>query len=168
MKTILSFRPLLCLGGLFSFLFFLATYLLEYGFGLEPCPLCYLQRGMLFIISLVFCLGVLQNCKQHGRLVYGAILFVCSMLGGALASRQLWLQYISPVHESNCFAGFEKMLELMPLWEVLKETLQGSQECGQIDFALLGLPLSAWSLFSFIGLGTYVVILSWLQIKRRI
>ena len=173
MKTILRFRTLLFLGGLLSILFFLGTYLLEYGFGLEPCPLCYLQRGLLFIISLVFCLGVLQNCKQRGRLVCGrlvycAILFVCSVLGGALASRQLWLQYISPIHESNCFAGFEKMLELMPLWEVLKETLQGSQECSQIDFTFLGLPLSAWSLFSFMGLGMYVLILCCLQIKRRI
>lgn len=168
MKTMPSFRTLLCLGGLLSFIFFLVTYLLEYGFGLNPCPLCYLQRGMLFIISLVFCLGVLQNCKQQGRLVYSAILFFFSILGGTLALRQLWLQYISPVHESNCLAGFTKMLELMPLWEVLKETLKASQECSQIDFNFLGLPLSAWSLFSFIGLGTYVVILFWLQIKRRI
>ena len=168
MKISLRFRTLLCLGGLLSFFFFLSTYLLEYSFGLEPCPLCYLQRGILFIVSLVFCLGCLQNCKQHGRLVYGAILFVCSMLGGALALRQLWLQYISPVHESTCFAGFQKMLELMPPWEVLQETLQGSQECGQIDFTFLGLPLSAWSFFSFMCLGIYVLILCWLQIKRRI
>ena len=168
MKMILGFRALLFLGGLLSLLFFLGTYLIEYGFGLEPCPLCYLQRGMLFILFLVFCLGVLQNCRQHGRLVYCAILFVFSLLGGALASRQLWLQYISPMHESSCLPGFAKMLALMPLWEVLKETLQGSQECGQIDFSFLGLPLSAWSLFSFMGLGLYVLILCWAQIKRRI
>lgn len=168
MKTILKFRTLLFLGGLLSFLFFLGTYLLEYGFGLEPCPLCYLQKGLLFIIFLVFCLGVLQNCKQQGRVVYCAILFFLSILAAALASRQLWLQYISPVHESNCFAGFEKMLALMPLWEVLKETLQGAQECSQIDFIFLGLPLSAWSLFGFMGLGLYVLILCWIPIKRRI
>jgi disulfide bond formation protein DsbB len=168
MKIILSFRSLLFLGGLLSLLFFLSTYLFEYGFGLEPCSLCYLQRCMLFILSLVFCLGVLQNCQQHGRLVYCAILFVCSMLGGALASRQLWLQYVSPPHESSCLPGFEKMLELMPLWEALKETLQGSQECSQMSFTFLNLPLSAWSLFGFMGVGVYVLILCWLQIKRRI
>ncbi len=168
MKITTSFRTLFFLGGFLSFLLFLGTYLLEYGFGLEPCPLCYLQRAMLFIITFVFFLGILQNCKQHGRLVYCAILFVCSILGGAFALRQLWLQYIAPVHESNCFAGFEKMLELMPIWQVLQETLQASQACSQIDFRLLGLPLSAWSLFGFIGLATYVFVLSWLQIKRRI
>ena len=168
MKIILSFRTLLFLGGLFSLLFFLGTYLLEYGFGLEPCPLCSLQRGILFILALLFCCSVLQNCKKQGRFVYCMLLFFFSLLGGSLALRQLWLQYISPVHESNCFAGFEKMLTFMPLLDVLKETLAGSAACSQIDFSFLGLPLSAWSLFSFISLGGYIFSLCWLQIKRRI
>lgn len=168
MKITLNFRMLLFIGGFVGLVLFLLTYLLEYGFDAEPCPLCYLQRGMLFAITLVFSLGALQNCKQQGRLIYCAILFLLSILGAALATRQLWLQYILPPQESNCFAGFQKMLELMPLWEVLKETLQGSSACSAIDFTLLDLPLSAWSLFGFIGFGLYVLLLYKLKIKRRI
>jgi disulfide bond formation protein DsbB len=168
MKMMLNFRTLLFVGGFLSLVLLLGTYLLEYGFGAEPCPLCYLQRGILFAITLVFCLAGLQNCKQNGRLIYCAILFFLSMLGVALASRQLWLQYISPLNESNCFAGFQKMLTLMPLWEVLKETFRGSSACSTIDFTVLRLPLSAWSLFSFMGFGVFFLILCWLQIKRRI
>lgn len=168
MKMAANFRTLFFGGSLLSLTLFLMTYGLQYGFNLEPCPLCHLQRGMLFIIFFVFCLGMIQNCKQQGRLIYCAILFFFSVIGAALASRQLWLQYASPLQESNCFAGFEKMLELMPLWEVLKEILQGSSACSQIDFTFLSLPLSAWSLFTFMGLGLYALILYWLQIKRRI
>ncbi len=168
MKITVNFRTLFFGGSFVSLILFLMTYGLEYGFNLEPCPLCHLQRGTLFIIFFVFCLGMIQNCSQRGRMVYCAILFIFNVIGGALASRQIWLQYISPLQESNCFAGFEKMLELMPLWEVLKEILQGSSTCSQIDVTFLRLPLSAWSLFSFIGLGLYALLLYWLQIKRRI
>lgn len=168
MKMRLNFRTLFFMGGLLGLMLFLVTYLFEYGFGAEPCPLCHLQRGMLFAIILVFFLGALQNCKQQGRLIYCAILFFLSLLGTALAARQLWLQYVSPLKESNCFAEFQKMLELMPLWEVLKETLHGSQACSAIDFTFLSLPLSAWSLFSFIGFALYILFLYRLQIKRRI
>lgn len=168
MKKTWTFRSLFFSGALVSLLFFLGTYVLQYGFNLEPCPLCYLQRFILLMISVVFWLGVLQNCKNMGRLVYCAFAIFFSMLGSALALRQLWLQYVSPVNESSCLAGFTTMLELMPLWEVLTETLQGTQECSKIDFTFLSLSLPAWSLLSFMGFGAYILILVWLQIKRRI
>lgn len=168
MKITWTFRSLFFLGALLSLVFFLGTYVLQYGFNVEPCPLCYLQRFVLLIISLVFWLGVIQNCKHDGRLVYCAVGFIFSLLGSVLALRQLWLQYMPPVHESSCLAGFTTMLEFMPLWEVLTETLQGTQECSKIDFTFLGLSLPGWSLLNFMGFGVYILILCWLQIKRRI
>ncbi len=168
MKSLLKFRALFFLGTVLSFTLFLTTYGLEYGFGLEPCPLCHLQRCMLFIIFIGFSAGALQNCQQTGRLIYCIILFVCGVLGGTLAVRQLWLQYVAPVQESHCLAGFKQMLASMPLWEVFQEMLQGSQECSQVDFTFLNLPLSAWSLLSFAGFCVYVLFIYWLQIKRRI
>lgn len=166
MKIVITFRSLFFLGALISLIFLLGTYVLEYGFQLEPCPLCYVQRGALFGIVVLFWLATLQNCKGNGRLIYCASIFIFSILGIVLASRHLWLQYVSPVHESNCLAGFEQMLEFMPLLEVLKETFHGSQECSKIDFTFLALPLPAWSLFSFVGFAGFSLVLGWLHIKK--
>jgi disulfide bond formation protein DsbB len=168
MNIPLTFRTLFFGGGLISLALLLCAYLLEYFFNLVPCPLCYLQRFVLFGIIALFWLGTLQNCKKTGRLIYCGSVFTLSTVGILLAARQLWIQIISPVSESNCLAGFEKMLQFMPLWEVLKETIHGTQECSAIDFTVLFLPLSAWSLFSFMGFAIFSIMIGWLQIKRRI
>lgn len=168
MKIAITFRSLFFVGALASLFCFLGTYFLQYVLALEPCPLCYLQRGALFLVMLTFWVGVLHNAKQTGRLIYSGFVLLFSTLGAALAIRQLWLQYVSPVEEQNCLAGFEQMLALMPLWEVLQETLSGSPECSKIDFTFLNLSLPAWSLLVFIGFVIYTIALGWLQIKRRI
>jgi len=167
MKLTINFRVLFFLGALTSLLFLLGSYTLEYGFKLEPCPLCYLQRYVLFGIFFLFALGTLQNCQQIGRLIYCALIFIVSMLGSVLATRQLWLQHNPPMNESNCLAGFEKMLEFMPLWEVLKESFQGTPDCSKIDFTFLTLSLPAWSLLSFMGFAILSLVLGWFHLKKR-
>lgn len=170
MKTQLNFRLLFILGGVVSLAFLTIAYFLEVHYKLSPCPLCYLQRYILWIMIAIFSMGAIQNCKNIGRIIYSSGIIFVSTLGALLATRHLWLQYFisNTDSASNCMAGFEKMLKFKPLLEVLKEVLTSSQECTKIDFTLLNLSLSGWSLLGFVGLNCFGVLMIWLQIKRRI
>lgn len=169
MKLTLSFRLLCMQGGLISALILSSAYGLEYGFGLEPCPLCLLQRYALWGSALLFWCGVFASRRTLGRLILssGAALF--SLLGAVIAARHVWMQYLTPPAELEaCTASFQRLLAYAPLWEVLKKTFSASQDCARIDFSLLGLSLPVWSLLSFIALAILGASVVWLTVKRRI
>ncbi len=170
MKIQPTFRILFLLGGIATVAVLGFAYFLEYYFDLNPCPLCYLQRYLLWSIMILFALGALQNCLNWGRYIYSAGIMFISTLGILLASRHLWLQYFISATDitSTCMAGFETMLKFKPLLEVLKDVLTTSQECTKIDFTLLTIPLSGWSFLGFMGIICFVVVIVGLQIKRRI
>lgn len=169
MSIPLTFRKLFMFGGLTSLLLLGSAYFLEYYFVLDPCPLCLLQRYILWGMVVIFLLGALQNCRSFGRLLYCIAIETLCILGIILAGRHVWLQHLPPTSSiPTCTAGFEKMLTFKPLHEILKTMLTESHACAQIDFTLLGFSLSAWSLLFFMGLALFILIIFTLQIKRRI
>ncbi len=168
MNLTFSFRQLLAMGALASFIIIGSAYGLEYFLQLEPCPLCLIQRYVLWCIGFLCGIGALQNCKNIGRLFYCAGIFLFSFLGIALASRQLWLQYFSPAEVANCIAGFDQLFAFKSIPEIIREIFTASPECSKIDFTILHISLTGWSLLFFIGFALYSLILGWRQIKRRI
>lgn len=168
MKNALNFRFLFCLGGSVCLMLLGSAYFLEYYFKLEPCPLCLLQRYVLWGMAILFGIGILQNPKQWGRIVYCGLIAVLSTIGLALATRHVWLQHLPPSTEiPTCTAGFEKMLAFKPFLEVLKNMLTESHGCALVDFTILGFSLSFWSLLCFIGFIAFNFILMVLQIKSN-
>ncbi len=145
-----------------------SAYALEYGYDLEPCSLCYLQRYLLWALCFMFWVGAIFNHRNLCQYFYCPTSLIICLLGMALSIRQLWLQYFTAGETSNCTAGFEKMLEFQPFFTALKETVMNGDGCGAIDFTLFALPLSAWSLLSFTVFFIYtVIILRWIT-KRRV
>jgi protein dithiol:quinone oxidoreductase len=161
-------KKLFMLGGALSVGLLGSAYFLEYYLHLRPCPLCYLQRYMLWGLCLFFWGGALHNPKSWGRVFYTTGILILSALGTLLAGRQVWLQYGATQPAPNCMAGFEKMLEFKPLFEVFKEIFAGTQDCAQVDFQFLSLSLAGWSLLNFIAFFVLSVWIAWLQYKRRI
>ena len=135
------------------------AYLLEYGFGLEPCALCLLQRYVLWMIALVVCLAFLQNPYRIGTRLYALSLLLLSGMGILLSTRHLWVQYGSiPDTIVPCTAELQTLLQFKPLFSVLADVLRNTHDCARID-KLFGLPLSAWSMMSFIML---IVVVLWI------
>jgi disulfide bond formation protein DsbB len=156
----LEFRALCILGGIISISVLTFAYLLEYGFNLEPCPLCLLQRYVLWIIFGTFVIGAIHNGQSIARTVYCASVFLVSIIGIALSSRHVWLQYFAPPGISDCMAGLDRMLAFKPFTEVLKEILfHTSAECARIDFTVLKLSLPAWTLIGFIGFAVFSLLI---------
>lgn len=164
----LKFRNIFLTGFIFCFSVLLAAYYIEYQLLIEPCPLCLLQRIVFALIGLVFFIGYLANPVNIGRYLSSAMISLFAMMGIALAARQIWLQHLPPDQVPSCSAGVERLLELYPILDVLSLILKGTAECAEIDFEILTLPLSNWSLLGFSGFFFISIALIVLQKKRRI
>src|SRR5437868_3843727 len=90
-----------------------ANYLQFYK-GINPCPLCILQRFTIGILGLLFLLGIGFAVKKFSRLSLGIFSFIVSSLGIVLAGRQVWLQHLPPSTNANCEASLEYMLKVLP------------------------------------------------------
>lgn len=134
---------LICITSLAS-----AAYL-QYVIGLEPCPLCLLQRWMLIIITLWLCIALIHGAS---KIIYPIGLLVFSALGAMIAARQVWLQHLPTADQPACGPSLDFLLENFPVTEALSYVFTGSGECAVIDWTFLGQSIAMWSLLLFLGL----------------
>lgn len=140
-----------------------ALFYLEGVLYLEPCPLCIIDRVVLTGIGLVFLLAAMHNPGRTGQRGYAGLNLVLVGLGGAVAGRHVWLQHLPADKVPECGASLEYMLETLPLNQTLRKVLQGSGECAEVQWTLLGFSIPEQTLLLFAGLGGLVL----LQLLRR-
>jgi protein dithiol:quinone oxidoreductase len=86
---------------------------LQHVVGLEPCPMCIVQRYAMTLIGVVALLGLVWRSVLGGRVL--AVLAVLLAAGGAfVAARQTWLQWYPP-EVASCGRDFYGMIESFPL-----------------------------------------------------
>jgi disulfide bond formation protein DsbB len=148
---------LLACVGLLGFALFA-----QYGLGLEPCPLCILQRIAVLVVGVLFLLALLHNPGDRGARVYGALIDVGAIAGIAVAARQIWIINQPPGSVAECGASLDYMMAVLPLHEVLGKVLTGSGECAKVDWQFLGLNMPTWVLISLVVVGTWGLAVNWL------
>jgi len=146
---------LICAGGL-GFAYYAQFYL-----GLEPCPLCILQRLALLVLGVLFLLVTVHNPNGWGARVYDALIGSAAGIGACIAARHVWLQHLPLEETPRCGPGLDYLLETLPLREIVREVLTGSGECAKVDWTLLGLSIPEWTLLLFLGLGVLGVMGNW-------
>jgi protein dithiol:quinone oxidoreductase len=117
--------------------------------GIEPCPMCILQRYAFVVVALIALLGALHGPRGGMRRVYAALLVLVSLIGAGIAARQTWIQ-IYPPELAECGPGLEYMLDTFPLAEALPKIFRGSGDCSLVDWSFLGLSIANWSLLCFV------------------
>lgn len=120
--------------------------------GLEPCPLCVLQRFAMIGTGLIFLLAFIHGPGQSGARIYGVLAALVAGTGALVAGRHIWLQNLPPEDVPACGPGLEYMLDVFPLADTLKMVFTGSGECAEVQWQLLGLTMPEWVLLSFLGL----------------
>ena len=138
-------------------------YYLQYIQGLEPCPLCMVQRLFFYLLIATFVIAALHSPKRVGAWIYTAFAVLFAAGGAATAGRQVWLQHLPADKVPQCGPDLFFMLENMPLSRTLQKLIQGSGECAKVDWTFLGFSIAEWSLLWFIALAVYAL---WLAARR--
>jgi len=115
--------------------------------GLEPCPMCIVQRYALALVALLA--GVAAIGRARALHVTGAVLVVLAAgFGAFVAARQSWLQWYPP-EVASCGRDFYGMIETFPLQRAIPMIFKGSGDCTKIDWTFLGGSIANWSFLAF-------------------
>ena len=138
---------------------------LQHVVGLEPCPMCIVQRYALVLIAL--CAGLAGATGKKIFQASGTGLTLLLALGGAfVAARQSWLQWYPP-EVASCGRDFYGMIETFPLKRAIPMIFKGSGDCSKVDWTFLGGSIANWSFVCFVGIAALAALLLWRQAFRR-
>jgi len=143
---------------IFLLIFIACTGLLGFGLylehvqGLEPCPLCVLQRIAYVVIAIVALAGAIHGTENLMKYIYAGLIIVASLAGAGIAGRQVWLQHLPPDQVPECGPGYEYLMDVFPLDEALGMIFTGSGECAEVKWTFLSFSIAEWSLLMFIVL----------------
>jgi disulfide bond formation protein DsbB len=140
---------------LFGLIFFLvlaalgAGYYIQHGLGIEPCPLCIVQRLAFVAVGMAALLGLVLAAGRAAAIVLAALTSLLAMAGAGVAAWHLWIK-ANPPESFSCGRPFAWMIENMPLTQVVPKLFKGEADCLQESWTLLGLGIPHWSLILFL------------------
>ena len=135
---------------------------LQYVEGLEPCPLCMLQRICVMAMGVVFLVAAFHNPGRAGAGVYALLQLLIGGAGAAIAARQVWLQSLPKDQVPACGMGLNYMLETLPFTDAMRQVLEGSGECAEKGWEFLNLSIAGWTLVFFVAM----IVASFALIRR--
>lgn len=123
---------------------------LQHVVGLEPCPMCIVQRYVMILIALVALVGSAFGSRRAAWITGAWLVLLC--VGGAyVAARQSWLQWYPP-EVVSCGRDFYGMIETFPLKRAIPMIFKGGGDCTQIDWTFLGGSIANWSFVCFVAI----------------
>ncbi|MFN7855571.1 MAG: disulfide bond formation protein B [Acidovorax sp.] len=130
---------------------------LQHVVGLEPCPMCIVQRYALICVA-VFALLASAGGNKSWWMGWGALALLLSGFGAFVAARQSWLQWYPP-EVATCGRDFYGMIENYPISRSIPMIFRGSGDCTAIDWTFLGGSIANWSFVCFVGFALVLVLL---------
>lgn len=120
---------------------------LQHVVGLEPCPMCIVQRYALVAVAVLAGLAAASRAKRL-QIGAGLLLLLSAGFGAFVAARQSWLQWYPP-EIATCGRDFYGMIETFPLQRAIPMIFKGSGDCTKIDWTFLGGSIANWSFLCF-------------------
>jgi disulfide bond formation protein DsbB len=133
--------------------------------GLDPCPMCIVQRYALVLVGLWAAVwGWVRplHTSTWGLRFGGAGLATIAGFGAFTAARQSWLQWYPP-EVLSCGRDLYGMIESFPLRRVIPMVFSGRGDCSKIDWTFLGLTIANWS---FLVFSAMLLVGVWLLVRR--
>ena len=122
---------------------------LQHVVGIEPCPMCIVQRYALVSIAIISGLAAIGGRKSV-LLGWSALMLASAVFGAYVAARQSWLQWYPP-EVVSCGRDFYGMIETFPLQRAIPMIFKGSGDCSKIDWTFLGGSIANWTFLCFVG-----------------
>jgi len=137
---------------------------LQHVVGLEPCPMCIVQRYALVLIAIIAALAGVTG-KKSLQISAAVLLAVLAGLGAFVAARQSWLQWYPP-EVVSCGRDLYGMIETFPLQRAIPMIFKGSGDCSAVDWTFLGGSIANWSFLCFVLIGLLSLLLFTRQLRR--
>ena len=132
---------------------------LQHVVGLEPCPMCIVQRYALILVAV--CAAFAGATDRKALHILGALLLVALASSGAfVAARQSWLQWYPP-EVVSCGRDLYGMIENFPLQRLVPMLFRGSGDCSKVDWTFMGGTIANWSFLWFCAVGSISVLMTW-------
>lgn len=135
---------------------------LQHLVGLEPCPMCIVQRYALVLVALSALAGACSR-PRTGQGVALVLVLLFSSGGAFVAARQSWLQWYPPEVQS-CGRDFYGMIETFPLQRAIPMIFKGSGDCTKVDWTFLDGSIANWS---FVCFATLLLLSLWTLWRLR-
>lgn len=127
-----------------------AALISQYGFGMNPCPLCLYQRWPYGIIIVLGALGVLMGLKNKDKIA-ALLVFLCGLAlltGGYIAAYHVgveqhwWKSFLE-----GCTVDFGNAADLLKQIESTR-----AARCDEIPWSMFGISMAGYNaLVSFIA-----------------
>jgi protein dithiol:quinone oxidoreductase len=159
MFAFLSARRFHGLVAFAAFALLAVAFYMEYQMGLEPCPLCMLQRIVFFCVGMVSLASALTASVKM-RKICAWLVVILSVMGAVLAIRHLYLQSLPTNELPACLPGLSYMFEVFPWQEIMQAMVMGTGECGEVSWTLFGISIPGWTLVAFTGMAMLNIIIA--------
>lgn len=130
--------------------------------GLEPCPMCIVQRYALILVIIVAVIAAVMS-GDRGQAIAIVVMGALAAGGAFVAARQSFLQWYPP-EVMSCGRDLYGMIESFPLKRVIPMIFKGSGDCSAVDWSFLGLTIANWSFLCFSGIAALATLL---VLRRR-
>jgi disulfide bond formation protein DsbB len=137
---------------------------LQHVVGLEPCPMCIVQRYTMVLIAVVAAAGAAVPSRRI-QLALFPLLAALAVFGAFVAARQSWLQWYPP-EIATCGRDFYGMIENFPLQRAIPMIFKGSGDCTAIDWTFLGGTIANWAFLWFVAFALLALLLLWRGVRR--
>src|SRR5262245_562031 len=130
-----------------------AIYYAQGVLGLQPCPLCMFQRVCIGALGAVFLVAALHPARRTGSIIYGVLILLVAAATSWVAGRHVWIQSQPPGTVPACGAPLDALMQMFPIFDVVRRVMTGGGECGTVDWTFLGVSMPGWVLIVAVTLG---------------
>jgi disulfide bond formation protein DsbB len=133
--------------------------------GLNPCPMCIVQRYALIGV-VVLALAGWRAKRSAGFIAVAGLVTLVSGFGAFVAARQSWLQWYPP-EIVTCGRDFYGMVENFPINRLVPMIFKGSGDCTKVDWTFLGGSIANWSFICFVGFALVALAIAFKAFRQR-
>ena len=138
---------------------------LQHVVGLEPCPMCIVQRYALVLVAIIA--GVVTASGKKSLQIGGVfLLLLVAEIGAFVAARQSFLQWYPP-EVATCGRDLYGMIETFPLKRAIPMIFKGGGDCTVVDWTFLGGSIANWSFVCFALISALALVFLVRRLSRR-
>tara|TARA_B100000242_G_scaffold229519_1_gene169691 strand:+ start:514 stop:1026 length:513 start_codon:yes stop_codon:yes gene_type:complete len=125
----------------------LFAFYMEYQLGLEPCPMCIVQRIGIALAGLIALIAIIHHKNLNW---YFGLITLVTLGAAASASRHLYLQSLPLDQIPSCGPDLAYLIKFSYFGDALKMLFVGDGNCSEIVWSLLGISIPGWVLIACI------------------